>query len=428
MKSKPSQFIKAVAARGGILLYFIIAFEVLIMISPFAFFFYSVFNPVFHFLNEIALTRWLTDFFLPHMILPPTMPLKVIRVLGSIFFVVGCVTFIICAIQIYLGKILKWGVADRGIYQIIRHPQYTALGIWGIGMSILWPRFFVLLTLSIMFVLYFFLAENEEQRMLNQHGQAYEKYRQRTGRFLPQSLERIFYPIPRLISLPSLRYTLVPVLVMGGVLTVGILCRYLTINSLPMKTQSNVTVVPILPEEATMIDGVWKGIFGPDSTRDPSLPFLDEEKDYLGYLMPVDYIMQGMIADTGGEFHLHKHHHTLALIYDWVMHPFEHLRRSPMAHMAKLHGMNPQTARAMHCPLGEKNIKMVCADCPYRRVVFVEINHNFKGHLSGSDLLGYRTVRIPVGYIDVDTETGEIVNQSEVGSSTAWKGVPTPAI
>ena len=31
---------------------FVMAFEIMIMISPFAFFFYSVFNPIFHFLDS----------------------------------------------------------------------------------------------------------------------------------------------------------------------------------------------------------------------------------------------------------------------------------------------------------------------------------------------------------------------------------------
>jgi hypothetical protein len=39
------------------------AFEVMIMISPFAFFFYSVFAPVFNFLGQHAATKWTTRFF-----------------------------------------------------------------------------------------------------------------------------------------------------------------------------------------------------------------------------------------------------------------------------------------------------------------------------------------------------------------------------
>ena len=52
-------------------MYFIIALEVLIMISPFAAFFYAALNPVLLFFAEWPATRWLTAFFLPHMVSPP---------------------------------------------------------------------------------------------------------------------------------------------------------------------------------------------------------------------------------------------------------------------------------------------------------------------------------------------------------------------
>jgi len=166
----------SIMARGGIVVFFIMAFEVMIMISPFAFFFYSVFNPILHWLNMYAATRWLTHFFLPHMVLPPTPLLKAIRIAGSVLFVTGLVTFVVCALQVYLGKILKWGIASRGVYRLVRHPQYTSLGMWGVGMVILWPRFLVLVTLSIMFILYYFLARDEERRMLSQFGDSYREY------------------------------------------------------------------------------------------------------------------------------------------------------------------------------------------------------------------------------------------------------------
>ena len=48
---------------GGVaLIYFIAALEIVIMISPFAFFFYSAFNPILLGLNQSSLTRWLTAF------------------------------------------------------------------------------------------------------------------------------------------------------------------------------------------------------------------------------------------------------------------------------------------------------------------------------------------------------------------------------
>ncbi|MGP8107376.1 MAG: hypothetical protein ACLQLE_16020, partial [Desulfobaccales bacterium] len=108
---------KKIAAFGGIMVFFIMALEVMIMISPFAFFFYSVFSPFFNFLGQHAATRWAITFFLPHMILPPTAFLKTVRIAGSIFFVIGFLGFSICALQVYLGKIFKWGIASKGLYQ-----------------------------------------------------------------------------------------------------------------------------------------------------------------------------------------------------------------------------------------------------------------------------------------------------------------------
>lgn len=137
------------AARAGIIVFFIMAFEVMIMISPFAFFFYSVFNPFLHWLDRCAVTRWLTAFFLPHMVLPPTLFLKAVRIFGSILFAAGCTTFIVCALQVYSGKIFKRGIAQKGLYRRIRHPQYLALGLWGMGMAILWARLLVLASLSL---------------------------------------------------------------------------------------------------------------------------------------------------------------------------------------------------------------------------------------------------------------------------------------
>jgi len=89
---------KRIAAFGGIAVFFIMALEVMIMISPFAFFFYSVFGPVFNFLGQHAATRWATMFFLPHMILPPTAFLKSVRIAGSLFFFIGFLGIAICAL------------------------------------------------------------------------------------------------------------------------------------------------------------------------------------------------------------------------------------------------------------------------------------------------------------------------------------------
>ena len=412
---------KDMVARGGIIVFFIMAFEVMIMISPFAFFFYSVFNPIFRWLDAYAMTRWLTHFFLPHMVLPPTLLLKIIRISGSVLFILGCITFIICALQVYLGKIFKWGIARRGIYRFVRHPQYSSLGIWGVGMTILWPRFIVLVTLSIMFILYYFLAKDEERRMTAQYGNSYSEYMRNTGMFFPRIMKsKITSSVP--ISAFNTKKIVALLSVVTIVIGAGFVCRVVTLNSLYLKSKENVTLISIMPEDNEKEPAILNAIqYG-------GIEFLNQDKDYLGYEMPVDYIMQGMIANTGGEFHLYKQHHTVGLIIDWVLHPFEHLRRSPFAQMAKMKNVDPVMARRHHCPLGINNKKMDCNNCEYRRVIFVEVDNPSKNHMSGKKLFGFDTRRIPVGFIDINTKTGEIINKKRVDSKTAWSNVPTPAI
>lgn len=425
--SEEKSIVKRIAAAGGILFFFIMAFEVMIMISPFAFFFYSVFSPVFNFLGSHAATRWTTLFFLPHMILPPTLFLQSIRVGGSVLFLLGLVTFTVCALQVYLGKIFKWGVIHRGLYSYIRHPQYLALGLWGIGMAILWPRFIVLATLSLMFVLYYFLAKDEERRMLGLYGESYRDYMERTGMFLPRALEAPFVALgSRFFPNTAIKYLAVPVLIVTLVMGSGFLMRKITLSSLSLATSGNLTLVPILPEDSGLESQILSEMVS--ATADGLIPFLKGDKAYLGYVMPADYIMQGMIADTGDRAHLFKHHHTVALISDWVLHPFAHLRRPPAAHMAAMHGVDPAVARRHHCPAEVSQAAMDCDTCSVRRVILVEVTAAQGTSVSGKNLLAGGVTRTPVGFIDLDVKDGRIIHVRPVAKSHAWKNVPTPEI
>ena len=418
---------KKIAAFSGILVFFVMAFEVMIMISPFAFFFYSVFSPLFNFLDQHAATRWLTMFFLPHMILPPTTFLKAVRVTGSVLFVLGFLGFTVCALQVYLGKIFHWGIASKGLYQKIRHPQYLLLGIWGSGMAILWPRFIVLATLALMFILYYFLAKDEERRMLGEYGDSYWKYMQTTGMFFPRVIEEGWRKIIQPLSpSSSLKYIAVPLVIVVLVMGTGFGLRQLTLSSLPFAVEKNLAVVPILPEDSQVSPEVLQGILA--GAASGQIPFIQADKVYLGYVMPPDYIMQGMIADTGSHFHLFKKHHTLALITDWVFHPFAHLRRSPMAQMAAAHHVDPKVARRRHCPVGINTADLNCDNCPYRRVILLEVEPHPAWHFAGAALLGEGVTRTPVGFLDLNAKTGKIVNVKSVGKKTAWKDVPTPEI
>ncbi len=417
-------WLKGILSGGGIVIYFIMALEVMIMISPFAFFFYSVFNPILHFLGQYSVTRWLTGFFLPHMIFPPSVFLEGLRVLGSVLFLLGLALFLVCAFQVYVGKIFKLGIATKGPYQLLRHPQYLGLAICGIGMAILWPRFLVLMTLSLMLVLYYFLASDEERRMISEHGDDYRRYLEGTGMFLPRWIER---PVSSVVllhdRLKPYRSVVYPVVIVSATLIAGFTLRAFTLAELPLKVEGNLAIVSMLPEDNGSLKSVARTLSGIEGKPQGDL-VLNQNEEYLGYLMPVDYVMQGMIANTGERWQLYKTHHTLAMISDWVFHPFRHLRQAPMhlEHMPA--GHNPAMARRHHCPLAINDPALECSDCPYRRVVLVRVEAEKQG--SPRQLFALNAKRTAVGYFDIDIRSGEIVDASKVQGETAWEEVPTP--
>ncbi len=175
---------------GAVVLYFIVCFEILIMISPFAGFFYSAFNPFLLGLAKYPVTKWLSSFFFTHMVVPPTDLLKSIRVMGSVLFMLGLAIFLVCAVQVYSSKFFKRGrPVVKGLDSSIRHPQYVGLAIAGVGLAILWPRFLVVVLWLAMIFIYFLLSKDEESRMERQHPDAYREYLARTGMFLPKRIE-----------------------------------------------------------------------------------------------------------------------------------------------------------------------------------------------------------------------------------------------
>lgn len=397
-----------VAGRLSTAVFFIAALESVIMISPFIFFFYLVLSPVFRCLDHHAATRWLTGFFLPYLIFPPTLFLKAVRVLGSIFFLSGAAGFIICAAQIYRAKIFKRGMVSKGLYRSIRHPQYLSLLILSAGMAIMWPRFFVLASLALMSVFYYFLAKDEERRMSVQYGDLYRQYMSGTGMFIPRTAERRFI---RCLPERSLRNpAVISAALIFSILGTGFLLRAVTLNSLPFISGRNVTLISMLPEDRRFGIPVLQAILGvgPGGKK----VCLEDDHDYLGYLMPPDYIMQGMIAYTAGSkrFHSYRQRHTMSVIADMVLHPFGYLR----------------TPRSFYTADARSGGSGISARHVYRRVIVCKVEKNGGGRLSGRQLLSFNAERIPVCVIDIDVGTREIVGVKEFDRTTAWRDIPIP--
>lgn len=384
--------------NSAVVLYFVICFEILIMISPFAGFFYSAFNPVLLGLAKYRSTKWLSSFFFTHMVVPPNDPLKVVRVAGSVLFLTGVIVFILCAVQVYTNKFLKRGVALQGLYRYVRHPQYMGLGMAGAGLAILWPRFIVVVLWVAMVVVYYILAKDEERRMLGQYRETYSEYMGRTSMFLPKTIEHSV-PVSTAFGKVML-FALLSVIVIGG----AFLLRAYTVKHLPLWAGSNVVVLSVLPEDDLMMHHRMPAIL----TVEQIQSHLKPTRSYVAYFLPTDYVMQGLIADTGGDWQLYKRHHSFARFSDWVFHPFGHL--GGHEHSAFDAGMH--SAHNM-------------AGGSVRRLIFLEVSNVRVSE--PTDVFAVNAVRTPDFMVDVDVHSLNVVDLKTLPAETAWGRVPTPA-
>lgn len=168
-----------------ILIYAISALEVIIMVSPFAAYFYSVYTPLLHGLLQFEATAWLPLFFLPHLARTDYLLFTLLEYIGPPLAGIGLLGFFICAGQLYYGKFVKKQLVTGGLYGRVRHPQYLCLAVSGFGFLLMWPRFFVLVTFLIMLGLYYVLARHEEEIVKKKYGKASVRYMGRIAMFNP---------------------------------------------------------------------------------------------------------------------------------------------------------------------------------------------------------------------------------------------------
>jgi protein-S-isoprenylcysteine O-methyltransferase Ste14 len=410
-KRSDNHMSKRFAATSAIFLSFIVGLEIVIMISPFAFFFYAVFNPFLLALNQSLMTRWLTAFFLPHMVVPPNEALIIVRILGSVFFVVGMLIFFVCAAQVYLGKLLRKGIAAKGFYTIIRHPQYLGLGLAALGLAIMWPRFLTLTLFAVMLFLYYLLAKDEERRMINRYGESYLVYMKRTGMFFPYSIEKVLTRSHNQQSLgfgkAAVIFLVLLLVIVGG----GFISRAYTVHHLPLEQINHVDVITITKEDLITAKQLLPSVLQDPGIASKLKPLENKEGHrLLAYFIPIDYVMQGMIANTGGEWKLFEQHKTLGMITEYIFHPFAHLTGSHSYHAEmQTHHSNMHNSPVMK-----------------RRIIFVELSANNGDLKSPFDDFEINIKRTPIFLADVHIHTGEILQMQDTPTGSGWGTVPTP--
>lgn len=78
-------------------------------------------------------------------------------------------------------------LATAGPYSKIRHPQYVGFVLVMIGFLMQWPTLLTLVMFPILIAMYVHLAKVEEKEMLQEFGEPYQQYLDRTPRFWPKT-------------------------------------------------------------------------------------------------------------------------------------------------------------------------------------------------------------------------------------------------
>ncbi len=281
-------------------LYGLVMIEVVIMISPFAFYWYSLYAPTLQELHRWRATAWMEAFFLPHSVITTSSFLEFLRwEIGAYALSLGLLGALICGVQVYATRLLKRKAAVSWMYSHIRHPFYLSLAVAGFGLLTIWPRIVILILYLGMLFLYYFLARFEEKKVEAAHPE-YAAYRRRTGMFLPGNPGAKLYQLAfgwipnRALGLAASSAVIV-VLVLGGALA---LRRYAIGHSATeLLPADNTMAIAIWPMPAEQMKAVVSAALQDAGVR----AALEKETGaaFTAHLLPQDYGMVNMFADVG---------------------------------------------------------------------------------------------------------------------------------
>ena len=74
-------------------------------------------------------------------------------------------------------------VVDRGLYAVVRHPQYLGYMCLNVTFMLISPYWLIILVGSLAILLFYLYALQEEERLIKKFGRAYQEYMSRVPRF-----------------------------------------------------------------------------------------------------------------------------------------------------------------------------------------------------------------------------------------------------
>jgi len=193
----------------------------------------------------------------------------------------------------------------------------------------------------------------------------------------------------------------------------GFILRAYTVRHLPLEQIGNVDVITITSEDSTTVRELLPAVLR-DTVVASKLKLFEKTDNHrlLAYFIPIDYGMQGMIANTGDEWKLFEQHKTIGIFMENILHPLAHLTGGHAYHM--------NMANMKHGP------EMYALPAMKRRVIFIDVssdNHELK---SPFDDFNINVKRTPLFFVDVHLHTAEILQVRDTPTGSGWGTVPTP--
>jgi protein-S-isoprenylcysteine O-methyltransferase Ste14 len=383
--------------------YLLIGLEIVIMISPFAAYFYSVYGPLLNFLYGYEFTAWLTGFFLPHATVSKSALLNSLGGFGRIIFSLGVILFLIGAAQIYSAKLRRKGMVNSMLYRRIRHPQYLFLAIAGFGLLLFWPRFLILVFYISMLYVYYLLARHEERRMLAQYGESYISYMERTAMFVPgEPGGKIFRALfgwiqPAALSV-GVSYGVVLILAVG--VAFGLRSYTISNTSVLYSPEKKITAISILPRSDQFLRDTT-GVAYKDRAVSAVLSDFHQEghRGFLVHVMPEHYMMQGLFVRPYDSETRPRMRFSWRVVIGFVF-PFLHSH----SHHQNMGGMNGDMVRLIFSQLTWPNGQYALED----------------------QALNFNVKHLPVLKVDVDLDKGVVLKVEETPRRNLWGQMPMP--
>ncbi|OGC00081.1 MAG: hypothetical protein A3G35_02665 [candidate division NC10 bacterium RIFCSPLOWO2_12_FULL_66_18] len=389
---------------AALLFYLLAAFEVIIMVTPFTLYFYSVYAPVLTWLERGPWTAWLTAFFLPHITYTGDPFLVALAYAGPTLLTLGLGIFFVCAGQVYGAKLFRKGVVSGGLYRVIRHPQYLGLGIAGAGLLLYWPRFFILVTFISMLFVYYLLARNEEGRMLRKFGAGYAAYLERTPMFLPGNpggcLFRALFGRPERRG-PILFGLYAFSLVTAIAFAFGF--RAYSEGLVPQVWRDGLVAVAMSPSDPARLNRTLA-----QAAQHPEVQAMLAKyharpgHTLVAYVLPREYMMQHLIADMDE----HKAHHGEGEQGGVV---------AVLKHLGEMYALKPM--RQLRDGAGATE----------QRIIFTEALDPTGQSVRREEALDISVQRYPLFFADYDAQAEQVTLTMETPRRHTWGSIPVPA-